>query len=96
MMDEKLSQKLDVLDERIVALFEQRMVIAQKAMAAMTKRELRREAKALGAQAADKATSYACDVSNIAYTEELIKLILCASLKHQRRLLQRVKKQCGC
>jgi hypothetical protein len=96
MMDEKISQRLDMLDEKIVALFEQRLVVAQKAMTAMTKRELRREARALGAQAVEKATSYACDVSSIAYTEELIKLMLCASLKHQRRLLRRAKKQCGC
>ncbi len=95
-MDEKYTQRLDALDQKIVALFEQRMAVAEKAMADMTKRELRREAKAMGAQAADKATSYACDISNIAYTEELIKLMLCASMKHQRRLLRLLKKQCVC
>ncbi len=95
-MDEKYTQRLDALDQKIVALFEQRMAVAEKAMAGMTKRELRREAKAMGAQAADKATSYACDISNIAYTEELIKLMLCASMKHQRRLLRLLKRQCVC
>ena len=95
-MDDKFAQRLDALDERIVALFERRMAVAEKAMAAMTKRELRQEARKMGAQAVEKATSYACDISNIAYTEELIKLMLCASMKHQRRLLKRLKKQCVC
>ena len=95
-MDEKFAQRLDTLDQKIVVLFEQRMAVAEKAMAEMTKREIKREAKQMGAQAADKATSYACDLSNIAYTEELIKLILCASMKHQRRLMRRLKKQCVC
>lgn len=95
-MEEKFAQRLDMLDSRIVALFEKRMAVAEKAMAEMSKRELRREAKQMGAQAAEKATSYACDLSNIAYTEELIKLMLCASMKHQRRLMKRLKKQCVC
>ncbi len=95
-MDEKFAQRLNTLDEKIVVLFEQRMAVAEKAMAAMTKRELRQEARMMGAQAVEKATSYACDLSNIAYTEELIKLMLCASMKHRRRLLKRLKKQSVC
>ncbi len=95
-MEEKFAQRLDMLDQKIVALFERRMAVAEKAMADMTKRELKREAKQMGAQAAEKATSYACDLSNIAYTEELIKLMLCASMKHQRRLLRSLKRQCVC
>lgn len=95
-MDEKFAQRLDMLDKRIVALFERRMAVAEKAMADMSKRELRREAKQMGAQAVEKATSYACDLCNIAYTEDLIKLMLCASMKHQRRLLRSLKKQQVC
>ena len=95
-MEEKYAQRLDALDQKIVALFERRMAVAEKAMAEMTKRELKREAKGMGAQAVEKATSYACDISNIAYTEELIKLMLCASMKRQSRLMKRLKKQCVC
>ena len=95
-MDEKVTQKLDALDARIVALFEQRMAIVEKAAADMTKRELRRERKQMGRVAVEKSTSYACDLSVIAYTEELIKLMLCASCKHQRRLLRRKENKCRC
>lgn len=95
-MDEKVAQKLDVLDAKIVALFEQRMAIVETAAADITKRELRREARQMGDVAAKKATSYACDVCTIAYTEELIKLMLCASCKYQRRLLRRKQDACKC
>lgn len=95
-MDEKAAQKLDALDAKIVALFEQRMAIVEKAAAGITKRELRREARQMGAAAVEKATSYACDVCTIAYTEELIKLMLCASCKYQRRLLRRKQHACKC
>lgn len=88
-MDEKYELRLDALDKKIVALFEQRMAVAQKATATMTKRELKREARLMGEQAVEKATAYACDVCTIAYTEELIKLMLCASLKYRRRLMRR-------
>lgn len=86
-MDDK--QRIDALDKKIVALFEQRIAIAEKAADSLGKRELRRLARRMGAEAADKAVSYACDVSAIAYTEELLKLMICASLKHQKRLLRR-------
>lgn len=95
-MDEKVVQRLDALDAKIVTLFEQRMAIVEKASADITKRELRREARKMGAQAVEKATSHACDVCTIAYTEELIKLMLCASCKYQRRLLRRKEKECNC
>jgi chorismate mutase len=95
-MDEKVAQRLDTLDAKIVALFEQRMAIVEKAAADMTKRELRREARQMGRIAVEKATSYACDVCTIAYTEELIKLMLCASCKYQRRLIKRKEDTCKC
>jgi hypothetical protein len=95
-MDVKVAQKLDILDAKIIALFEQRMAIVEKAAADITKRELRREARQMGEIAVEKATSYACDVCTIAYTEELIKLMLCASCKYQRRLLRRKEDACRC
>ena len=95
-MDEKVAQRLDTLDAKIVALFEQRMAIVEKAAAGLTKRELRREARQMGDVAVKKATSYACDVCTIAYTEELIKLMLCVSCKYQRRLLKRKQDTCKC
>ncbi len=95
-MDEKVAQRLDTLDAKIVALFEQRMAIVEKAAAQITKRELRREARQMGHVAVEKATSFACDVCTIAYTEELIMLMLCASCKYQRRLLRRKQDACKC
>jgi len=95
-MDEKIIQKLNVLDEKIVALFEQRMAIVEKAAADMTKHALAQQTRQIGKLAAEKATSYACDVSTIAYTEELIKLMLCASCRYQRRLLMCRKDACKC
>ena len=95
-MDEKVAQRLDTLDAKIVALFEQRMAIVEKAAAQITKRELRREARQMGDVAVEKATSFACDVCTIAYTEELIMLMLCASCKYQRRLLRRKQDACKC
>lgn len=95
-MDEKVAQRLDTLDAKIVALFEQRMAIVEKAAAQITKRELRREARQKGDVAVEKATSFACDVCTIAYTEELIMLMLCASCKYQRRLLRRKQDACKC
>ncbi len=95
-MDEKAAKKLDALDAKIVSLFEQRMVIVKKAAAGMTKRELRREARQIGETAAEKATGYACNICTIAYTEELLKLMLCASCKYQIRLLRRKAEPCKC
>jgi len=93
-MDKTIMVKTDILDAKIIALFERRMALSEKAAANMTKRELRREVKKIGAAAAEKTTSFACDASVIAYTEELVKLILCAACKHQRRMLER-KEKCG-
>ena len=93
-MDEKTIQKLNALDKKIVALFELRMAIVEKAAAGMTKRTIAQQARQIGKLAAKKATSYACDVSTIAYTEELIKLMLCASCRYQRRLLMRREDAC--
>ncbi len=84
-------RKLDALDFKIVALFEQRMMIAEKAAKDMTKRELKAQTRRVGEQASDKATRFACDVTTIAYTEELIKLMLCATCHYQRRLLRSKK-----
>lgn len=90
-MDDKLSLKLDSLDAKIVALFEKRMELAEKAVSTMTKHDLRCSVRQVKVQAVEKATNYACDVSTIAYTEELIKLMLCASCKYQRRIMKRKK-----
>lgn len=91
-MDGKRSQKLDVLDSKIAALFEQRLALAGQEAMAMTKRGLKRQARLIGAQAVEKATCYSCDAYAVSYIEELMKLLLCASYKYQRRLLRRKEK----
>lgn len=85
----KLQRRLDAADARMVALFERRMALVRQAAAAGSKRALRKQRRRRGAEAVAKTVRHACDIEVIAYTEELIKLLLCAAQRYQKALMRR-------
>ena len=81
-------RRLDAMDERIIALFERRMAIVKKQADEINSRQLKKQRRHRGAQAADKTVRHACDVDVIAYTESLVDLMLLAAQQYQKTLLR--------
>lgn len=88
-----MQKKLDILDGKIIVLFERRMALVKTAAADRDKRSLREEKKQRGAKAADKTVRYACDGEVIAYTEDLVMLMLRAAYRYQKRLIERKRRK---
>lgn len=87
-----MQDKLDALDGKIIALFERRMAMV-KAASANDKRQLAEQRKRRGAHAADKTVRYACDGEVIAYTEELVMLMLRAAYRYEKKLIARKRRK---
>lgn len=87
-----IKRSIDAVDAKIIALFEKRMLLVKRAAAGKDKFDLREERKRQIFDAADKTVRYACDVDIIAYTEELVKLMLQFSEKYQKSLIKKRSK----
>lgn len=79
--------KINGIDAKMIALFEQRMSFVKKAAEYKVKHDIKPEKKANNAQIVDKVTSTACDTEVIEYTEGLIMYLYSASKKYQRKII---------
>lgn len=87
-----IKRRIDAVDGKIIALFEKRMLLVKKAAAGMDKFDIREEKRRQSFETADKTVRYACDARIIAYTEELVNIMLCFAVKYQKSLINKKAK----
>ncbi|MFA5676221.1 MAG: hypothetical protein WDA65_06815 [Christensenellales bacterium] len=83
-----IKRRIDKAAGKIIALFEKRMTLVKKEAAGTDKFDLKEERQRLSFDAADKTVRYACDVQTIAYTEELVKLLLRCAVRYKKKLIK--------
>lgn len=90
----KMAYEIDVLDYKIVRLFEQRMCVvkAQAEFRAQHDMLPKEKKKRQYVQIVEKTTSTACDTEVIPYTEGLIQYILTVAQKFYRKNCQKLRK----
>ncbi len=84
-------RNIDIIDAKIINLFEQRMSLTKKAAEYKAKAGIKRDKKINSLQIVDKVTSNACDTQVIEYTEGLVMYLYNASRQYSRCLIKRQK-----
>ncbi|MGI5848773.1 MAG: chorismate mutase [Christensenellales bacterium] len=90
-MLDNLTHRIDLIDKKIVELFEKRMDIVKKIAVYKKKHGLKIEKKQYDSDIIDKVTSRACDTEIIGYTEGLMIYLDTVSKKYQCRVVRQNK-----